>query len=170
MTRTTALLVLLTAAAPTVGATGISVSIAIPTRDGARRIAVGTAKPHLHVLVRNIVDTAQRIWDETFSLGYYALFFEIVGDDGAISTIRKKVREFTRNIPSSWTLEPGESFVFDVYLGDRSLWEGVPLPGPSCKTVRLRAVYEVTPDAESQRLRVWTGRVASKTEPVKVCQ
>jgi hypothetical protein len=74
MTRTTALLVLLTAAAPTVGATGISVSIAIPTRDGARRIAVGTAKPHLHVLVRNIVDTAQRIWDETFSLGYYALF------------------------------------------------------------------------------------------------
>lgn len=170
MTRTTALLFLLAAAAPTVGATGISVSIAIPSRDGARRIAVGTAKTHFHVLVRNTVDTPQRVWDETFSWGYYALSFEVVGDDGAASTIGKKMTTFTRNIPASWTLGPGDSLVFDVYLGDRSLWEGVPLSGPRCKTVRLRAIYEVVPDAESKRLRVWTGRVASKTEAVEVCQ
>jgi hypothetical protein len=170
MPATTLLFLLTAAAAPSTADATISVSLAIPSQDGTRRIAVGTPHTHFHVLLRNNLDTPQRIWDESFSWGYYALSVEIVGDDGAVSAIRKKKTDFTVNIPSSWMLGPGGSFVVDVYLGDRRKWEGVPLPGPACRTIRMRAVYEVIPGEESRRLRVWTGRVASSTETVELCQ
>jgi hypothetical protein len=169
-TATTLLLLGVAGAGSPIGDTALAVSLAIPSREGTPRVSVGSPTRHFHVIVRNIGETPQRIWDETFSWGYEALSFEVVGDDGSVSVIRKKKTVFIRNVPASWVVDPGESFVFDVYLGNRKIWDGVPSPGPSCKTVRLRAVYAVLPDEESKKLSVWTGRVSSTTERIELCQ
>ena len=171
MIRTMAVVLLAVATAGTpIGDAGMSVSLAIPSRDGVRRVSVGSPAHDFHVLVRNIAATPQKIWDATFSWGYYALSFEVVGQDGSVSIIRKRETAFTRNVPGTWTVDPGQSFVFDVYLGDRTVWDGVPIPGPSCKDMRLRAIYTVSPDEESKKLAVWTGRVSSATESILLCQ
>jgi hypothetical protein len=171
MTTATALLLLGVAGAGSpIGDMAIAVSLAIPSREGTPRVSVGSPARHFHVIIRNIGETPQRIWDETFSWGYEALSFEVVGDDGSVSVIRKKEAVFTRNVPAYWIVDSGGSFVFDVYLGNRKTWDGVPSPGPSCKAARLRAVYAVSPDDESKKLGVWTGRVSSTTERIELCQ
>jgi len=170
MTMATAVLLLgVTAVVSSDDDTAISVSLAIRSRDGARRVSVGSPRRHFHVVLRNTGETPRRIWDDTFSWGYHALSFELVGDDGSVSMIRKKETVFTRNVPAFWTVNAGEAFLFEVYLGDRKTWAGVPAVSPTCNTVRLRAVYAVSPDEESRRLGVWTGRASSSTEDIELC-
>jgi hypothetical protein len=170
MTTATAVLLLgIAAAGAPAGDAAISVSLAIPSREGARRVSVGTPTRHFHVIIHNLAGTPQRIWDATYSWGYYALSFELLGADSSVTIIRKRETVFTRNVPGTWTVDPEGTFVFDVYLGDRTVWAGVPSPGPNCKDIRLRAVYEVSPDEESKRLAVWTGRVSSTTENIQLC-
>ena len=171
MIRAVALFVLSTAAAGAYADEAtVSVSLAIPSRDDARRISVGGADAHFHVLLSSQSSAPQRIWDETFSWGYYALSFELVGEDGTVREVRKKKVGFTRNVPASWILEPHGHFVLDVYLGDRRTWEGVPRPRRDCEIVQMRAVFEVTQDEASRKQSAWTGRVVSSTHGVTVCE
>jgi hypothetical protein len=98
------------------------------------------------------------------------LSFELLDDSGAVRVIRRKAEGFMLNYPGWWALKPYGHVVRDVYLGDRNHWDGVPRALPDCETVRMRAVFEVKPDVESERLKVWTGRVVSDIEPVRLCE
>jgi hypothetical protein len=171
MTRALALLLLSTSAATVHSdSPSLSVSLAIPAREeGPRRVTTGSATAHFHVLLSSQTNSPQRIWDEAFSWGYSALSFELVAENGAVRVIRKRPMDFTVNFPAWSTLEPHGHLVIDVHLGDRRVWDGVPPTLPNCELIQMRAVFEVTPDVESRRLHVWTGRVVSDLAQVMLC-
>jgi hypothetical protein len=148
----------------------VALSIAIPQReDGTRRVITGRPNEHFHVLLSSRTGPL-RVWDDAFSWGYYALSFELVGEHGDVRTIHKKPMDFTVNFPAWLRLEPPDHLVFDVFLGDRKIWDGVPQALPTCERVQLRAIYEVKEDAHSAELHVWTGRVVSELTSVMLCQ
>jgi hypothetical protein len=148
----------------------LSVSLDIPSRDGERRVDVGRRDSHFQVILTSRSSAPQRIWQEKNSWGYSALSFEVIDRKGVRWIVRKRTEVFTRNGPGWWTLEPHGHLFLDVYLGDRSIWEGLPRTSSGCETVQMRAVYEVKADDESKKERVWTGRIVSDTQAVTLCE
>lgn len=146
------------------GESPISVSVAIPARNGERRIEHRDRTTHFHVIVSNSSDKPQRIWREWCSWGYFGLTFEFTDERGKKWVAKKKPRDWTRNFPDWWTLEPHESLVLEVHFGDSDIWESFPRPGHGSQTVTMQAVFEFRPDDESLRHGVWTGRTVSKAD------
>ena len=92
----------------------LAVSIAIPARDGFkanRTIHYVDKTSEFPVVVSNISDTPQRIWQEWNSWGWYGLTFEFRDDAANQWVARKKRVGFTKNIPACWILAPQESLV-----------------------------------------------------------
>ena len=103
----------------------ISVSIAEPSRDvGERYIEYSGSNSHFHVVVTNLSNKPQRIWATSFSEGYLALSFEITNKNGKKWLAKRKDRNWMRNAPRWWILEPSEHLVIDVYFWDSTEWVG----------------------------------------------
>jgi hypothetical protein len=82
--------------------------------------------------------------------------------DGRIVVITKKPVGFTRNMPSTFVIPPGEQMVYPVRLDNE--WDAVP-PLPKADetlAVTIKAIYEVKSTPESAEQKVWTGRAESK--------
>ena len=148
----------------------VALSLVIPSRDGVARVLVSDPKSHFHVILSNESAAPQRIWDATFSWGYYALSFELQDDSGTMHVVRKRKVGFTRNMPATWLLMSKEPLVLDVFLGDPRVWVDLPDPPSGCRAAQLQAVFEVAADEESQKQGAWTGRVVSNTRPVSLCK
>ena len=116
-----------------------------------------------YVVVTNVSQQSQALWEWWNSWGYFAISFEVATDDGRKVTLsRKRTIVFTRNVPSMFVVAPGEHQVYAVQLD--KWWETQPmLRRAEEMPVKLKAVYEVSPTAESAQHKVWTGRVESKT-------
>jgi hypothetical protein len=170
MTRILTLTILMAAVAVEASDVPLSISLVIPSRDGSPRIVVTAPRDHFHVVLRNSGSGPLRIWDTTFSWGYFALSLEFVGDDGAKHLIHKKQVAFTRNFPAAWLLEPQGYVVLDVFMADTTRWEGLPTVPSDCISGQLTAVYRVAPDPESVKQNVWTGRVVSASRSVSLCK
>ena len=144
----------------------VKVSIAVPVHHGHRSVNEGD---HFHVLVTNVSGKPIRLWTDRFSWGYDNLSFELIGDDGKVTRIVKKPKEYDKNFPDWLELEAGGSYVLNVdWFSEqgRGVWENVPAAGGKAKPtlVRLRAVYESMPDDESRKLDVWTGKILSPVQ------
>jgi len=153
---------------PISGDKELTVSIAIPL-SGAyseRAISYYGKEPKFHVLVTNISDRPQRIWEDWNSWGYYMLSFEITAPNGKVWHIEKGPHAWKRNFPSWWTLPPHESQVLEVYFADSKTWSLTPFPRPleDPETYTLRAIFEIGPSAEAKKNGVWTGRIMSPAE------
>lgn len=135
----------------------------VPTDSGRGRRAIDLSNPgdHFHVLIENISNDRIRLWKEWCSWGYAALSFEVVDADGATRTIAKVPGEWNKNFPDLFELAPDDEMVIEVSL-DPSLWQNSPLSGSSGEAqLRMRAVFEIGPDRESEKMKVWTGRALS---------
>ncbi|MFT7638897.1 MAG: hypothetical protein ACI9G1_000622 [Pirellulaceae bacterium] len=144
----------------------VKISIAIPMHHGHRSLNDGD---HLHVLVTNVSDKPIRVWTDRFSWGYDNLSFEMIDNDGNVTRVIKKPRNWTKNYPDWLELEAGGSYVLNVdWYSERgrAQWDNTPTAdgkrGPT--PVKLRAVYEVRPDDESRKLGVWAGKISSPVE------
>ncbi len=146
----------------------ISVSLAIPAQWGGRALEnYQDGHPtHFHVIVSNVSGQPQRIWQEWCSWGYFGLTFELTDDQGKKWVAQKCPRDWDKNFPSTWTLDPHESLALDVYFTDTNIWQGFPMPRQSSQTVTMQAVLEFKPDDNSRQIGVWTGRAVSKAEKV----
>jgi hypothetical protein len=149
---------------------GLDVAIIIPHRDDhPGYLAWGNAerRPHFHVLLTNTTDQPKRLFQEWCSWGYYALTFAFTDEHGETFPARKGPHAWTMNFPDYWTVPAHESLVIDVYFADREEWgDSFWLsPGHPKGEVTLKAIYQVRPDGESEKLGVWTGKIESK--PVK---
>ena len=166
-----AVLLLMFAVPVAAGDDALSLTLGVPASEGGRRIDATGSGPHFHVILANRSAASQRVWQEHYSWGYYALHLELRNAQERVSVIRKARVGFTRNIPLWWSLEAGEQLPLDVHLGDSRIWD-IPLGTlpRGCGQLRLKAVFEVTPDSESQKHTVWTGRIESAEQSVTVCR
>lgn len=143
----------------------IAVSIAVPlSENGERIIKYPERIPHFHVIVSNVSDKPQRIFQEWNLWGYHGLSFEITDMHGKKWVAKKKPTRFNMNFPEFWTLDPHQSMVMEVFFADLDTWEGFPLPESGSQTVTMRAIFAFKPDDESRKLGVWTGSVVSKAD------
>jgi hypothetical protein len=122
-----------------------------------------------YVVLRNVSAASQPVWEYWNSWGYTAISFELMTADGKRFVITVRDRDFTLNFPSTFTVAPGEYQVFAIRL-DRS-WQVQPaLPMKDEMPITLKATYEVAPDPESLKYKVWTGRVESRTYNLSLFQ
>lgn len=117
---------------------------------------------HFHVLVTNISDTPQRIWQDWTGWGYFNLRLEFTDADGTTATATKLGKNWSSDGPVSWTLAPHETHVIDVYFADPKQWTGFPSLKDDRKLFTIRAIYESLDSAESKVQGVWTGKVISQ--------
>jgi hypothetical protein len=88
-----------------------------------------------------------------------ALRFEVTSSDGTRTLVSKRERGWRKNVPDFWTLEPGDSVVYDVFLASDA-WKNVPMKAEGTP-LALTAVLEVRADASSREHGVFTGEVSS---------
>jgi hypothetical protein len=143
----------------------ISVSIAVPPRDdGVRYLEDRGPESHFHVVVTNLSNKPQRVWSTSFSKGYSALSFEMTDKNGTKWIAKRRERDWPRNIPSWWSLPPGEHLVIEVYFCDLDRWVRFPDPrGNGPQTISMSAVLEIDAQPISEKHGIWTGRVVSET-------
>lgn len=146
----------------------LTLSIAIPHIEEAPGVLRWGLRqespPFIHVILTNRSANKRRVFQEWCSWGWGALTFELMDEKRKTWFPHKLPKFFTYNFPAYWTLNPGESYVFDVDFANRSVWgDGFWLP-PDHPTglVTLRAVYDVRADDESRKLNVWAGRITSE--------
>ena len=156
----------------------LSVSISVPQKESKRIINIyqpeDNHRPasHFHVVVTNTSDRDQRLWETWNSWGYFNLHFDVLDGQGnvAYSIAKNQNRTWTVNCASSLTLKPGEHFILDVYF-DRETWVMPFLKTPKSQgefKLKLRAVFEITPDAETIEFGVWTGEINSSSDEYTV--
>jgi hypothetical protein len=125
-------------------------------------------KVHFYVLITNVSEKTQRIWQDWNSWGYNTLTFELTDDKGQkVTATRPPTASWTMNSPTWWVLAPGETHVFEVYFADPEQWTNFPMPPagePQLYTVR--AVYKTSESQESKQHAVWIGDIVS--DPVRV--
>ncbi|WP_254506928.1 hypothetical protein [Anatilimnocola floriformis] len=141
----------------------LELKIAIPIHHNHR--SLNTSGP-MHVLVKNVSDAPLRLWTDKYSWGYRNLSFELVGDDGSVTKISKKPREWSKNFPDWLELKPGDTYVLSVDLLDKTVWENAvaATPGKSPTQVKLRAVYQINPDEQATKNAVWTGKLQTAVD------
>ena len=159
----------------------ISVSIAVPYAGNIlasfRKVGEWAKHPYpddtrvlcrswdknFHIVLRNVSDKPQNIWQDWVSWGYFALSFELKDESGKTWVAKKILAAFNQNGPMFWTLKPNEYLVIDVCLADDQKsdwqkWKGF----PHNQAVSMRAIFEIQEDGESKKHSVWTGRVVSE--------
>jgi hypothetical protein len=138
----------------------------VPTRSssGVGGITMAERKPdEFYVVLTNISEQPQAVFEQWNSWGYFAVSFEFTRDDGGkVTVFHKRTVVFTKNNPSTFVVAPGEYQVFPIRLD--KWWEAQPALRKTAEmSVKVKAIYEVSATPESAKQGVWTGRVESKT-------
>jgi hypothetical protein len=150
----------------------LKLSIIVPNQDnkGANeyqnhKIDLTRADAHFHVLITNISQKQQRIWQGWNSWGWYNLTFEVLDSSGSlIYKLEHKKAKWTVNFPSSYCINPGEQFVIDVYFARKDEWLLPFLKGKKEGEfkVNMRAIYEIPEDKDTKEMGIWTGKIKSE--------
>lgn len=143
-------------------AQAVRVSIAVPEHFGKRSISQNGS---IHVVITNAGGSPVALWREWCSWGYFNLTFEIVDEHGAaLGTVQKKLRGWTKNYPDWLRIEESEHAIRTVNIFDDDIWETGALfnaDGNLKKTIRMRAVFSIPRDQETDKNGVWVGTCAS---------
>jgi hypothetical protein len=82
---------------------------------GLGGITMAENKPReFYVVITNVSEGPQSIWQYWNSWGYQAISFELTTADGKKFVLSKKQEEFTRNFPSTFVVESGEHQVYPI--------------------------------------------------------
>ncbi len=116
----------------------------------------------LNVTVLNTQIKEIRLWEPENSWGWYALFFQLSLDTTEIvQTIRRASREWTKDGPSFFVLQPGESKEMHFNIKD-GWWElKKDFLSIKDKPIYIRAVLEIRHTPEAEETGVFTGTVYS---------
>ncbi len=113
-----------------------------------------------YLVLTNLSNEPQPIWESWNSWGYRAISFELATNDGKKYIISRGPEVFTVNFPSTFLVAPGEYQVYAIHLD--KWWAARPaFPKADEMPITVRAIYEVLPSPESSQHKVWTGRVES---------
>ncbi|MFZ0819836.1 MAG: hypothetical protein WAM91_07190 [Candidatus Acidiferrales bacterium] len=135
----------------------------VPTRNDETKSSISMARKtpdEFFVVLTNVTQETQAIWETWNSWGYQAISFELTTSDGKKVVVSVKPQDFTVNFPSRFLIKPGEHQVFAIRLDDK--WETRPsLAKKNEMPITLKAIYEVTSALEATQYKVWTGRIES---------
>jgi len=134
----------------------------VPTRCSPTRGAIidcATRNLHFHVVLTNKSDTDLSVWREWCSWGNECLSFEVTTPTGKPFRVTKRPIDYKKNYPDPFLVRKGGHFVWNVRF-DGDIWDGFPGNWKNQK-VRLKAVFEIGKDDQTQRHQVWTGKVES---------
>ena len=150
--------------------TAVSPAFSLAIVNGREGITMAEKNPDdFYLVLTNISEQSQKVWEDRNSWGYYAISFEMTTADGKKFAITRRPIEFTKNAPSTFLVEPGEHQVCLIRL-DR-WWETHPaLPKanempirpesdlPSASNARGRAVQSLdrTPRISQLEIRAAT--------------
>ncbi|EEF57018.1 hypothetical protein [Pedosphaera parvula] len=149
-------------------AEGLAVDV-VPTvnREEAWVYVSGEVNRRFYVVVSNVSDRPQRVYEDWNSWGYFSLSFEVRTAQGKVVKITRSERDWSKNFASTYTIPAGGHYVLPVQWSTNE-WQNLNLiSGAEQQPVRLKAVFEI-PEAETNTYRVWTGRVESVPREVRV--
>jgi hypothetical protein len=101
-----------------------------------------------------------RVWRNGNTWGDEALSFD-VSHGGSTRRVEREPQVYTRNVPASVVLTPGDGFQISFDLLDGT-WRLDAIGRPLPPQVEIAAVYEVPPSSEAVAHQVWTGLVSSE--------
>lgn len=138
----------------------------VPSRSsiGERTITLAEDKPDtFHVILMNTSARDQPVWLPWYSWGYWTISFELTMPDGTRHLIRKTQEVgFSKNFPGTFLIPAGESYVYPIRLDKE--WVNRPKVSAYGEIpISLKAIYEVRETPESTKLKVWTGRIESRS-------
>jgi hypothetical protein len=114
-----------------------------------------------YVVLTNVSQDSQTVWEDWNSWGYQNLSFELTTADGRKFVTSKRQQDFTVNIPSTFLIQPGEHQVYAIRFDKE--WETRPaLPGAKDMPITLKAIYKVSPTPEAKQYKVWMGSLESR--------
>jgi hypothetical protein len=134
----------------------------VPTasRSDSRIITVAATKPdEFYVVLTNISNTPQLVWEYWNSWGYQTISFQFILDKNQRIVVSKRPQDFSRNFPSTFMIPPGDHKVYAIRLDGE--WDTSAIPKSSEMPVTLKAIYEVSQTPEASNYNVWIGRVES---------
>jgi hypothetical protein len=138
-------------------------------REGGYITMASTKSRPFYVVLTNLSKRSQSVWNWWNSWGYYAITLELTTADQKKYIISKRPTGFTKNTPTTFLVPSSEQQVYVIRLNQE--WQAQPaLPKKAAMHVRVKAVYEVSPTAESAKYGVWTGRVESKVYDFSLLQ
>lgn len=134
----------------------------VPTRSSSdsRVITAALQKPdEFYVVLTNISDEPQSVWETWNSWGSQTISFEFTLPDNRRVVVSKGPQVFTMNFPSTFLIPSGGHKVYPIRLD--KWWDVGSIPKSTEMLVSLKAVYEVPVTPEAASYHVWTGRVES---------
>ena len=137
----------------------------VPTRSfgDVGSITMSLNQPQeFFVVLTNVSAEPQAIWELWNSWGYQTVSFEMTTSDGKKFEVSKYPEEFTKNNPSTFTVQPGEHQVYAIHL-DKTWVTSPAFPKADEIPITLKAIYEVVPTKEATTQKVWVGRVESRS-------
>ena len=163
MKRWVTTLLLLSATEQVHSSEALSVAI-VPAKSTASGQIIATAlnRPQpFYVVVSNSSKGPAAIWEYWNSWGYQSISFEVTLPDGKSLLLSRREENFTRNFPSSFFVETGESQVFPIELDTR--WKNQKALSGACdKQVKLRAMFHIESSSDATASQVWSGNARSK--------
>jgi hypothetical protein len=113
------------------------------------------------VILTNVSKDAQSVFQHWNSWGDRSISFHFTTPDGVRHSITRQPGDYTRNVPGTFLLLPGEQQVYVIELGQEWVTEPKYEKGPT--SIDLVAIYRLDPSPEAKKYKVWTGEVASKS-------
>jgi hypothetical protein len=136
----------------------------VPSRSSGTERSITTAAKQpetFHVVLTNVSDHAQPVWQTWCSWGFWTVSFDITLPDGKKLRISRNQNEaFTKNSPATFLIRPGQQQVYPIQLD--SSWENRPqFAKAGTSGITLKAIYEVRATPEASQQNVWLGRIES---------
>jgi hypothetical protein len=134
----------------------------VPTRSASdsRVITIASQKPdEFHVVLTNISNEPQPVWETWNSWGSRTISFEFQFGNNPPILVARGPETFTRNFPSTFLIPPGEHKVYPIRLD--KWWDVRSVPKSTETLVSVKAIYQVPNTPEAVEYHVWTGRAES---------
>jgi hypothetical protein len=140
-----------------------AVRVSIALTEGSLTEGNRTTESPLFVIIENVSTAPQQHFEEWNSWGYGNVEIAWQADDQRTGVARKVPGVFTRNIPTTITLQPGDLFVRQVTF-DPDLWQGWP-EMPHSTRWELTATYRSIDD---RQVGAWSGEVKSPPRSILI--
>lgn len=141
----------------------LSISISAPVKDGKRIIELYKPEDHFHVVIRNNSDQPIELWSPNSSWGFNNLSFEITTSNEEKFILKKVEREWDKNFPGHFSIEPYNYFVIDVNFYDDT-WQNFPVQFENGldNKIKLSAIYQIEQTIKARELHIWLDKIVSE--------